>query len=140
MPVSRRQMIGEKYFFYIILAVFGMIAALIPCGILALSGAQITLKSLWLYGSIGMSSTLLAGSMSLPCAYLFDPEKSQIVFMMSFMASTGMIAGLVFLINVFLAVKEHMSMAFDIVLGIAAVSFFISYQAAVKVYQKRDIV
>lgn len=140
MPVSRRQMIGEKYFFYIILAVFGMIAALIPCGILALSGAQITLQSLWLYGSIGMSSTLLAGSMSLPCAYLFDPEKSQIVFMMSFMASTGMIAGLVFLINVFLAVKEHMSMAFDIVLGIAAVSFFISYQAAVKVYQKRDIV
>ena len=50
---------------------------------------DITLHSLLLYGSIGMSATLLAGGISLPCAYLFDPEKSQIVFMMPFMASTG---------------------------------------------------
>jgi len=50
---------------------------------------DITLHSLLLYGSIGMSATLLAGGISLPCAYLFEPEKSQIVFMMSFMASTG---------------------------------------------------
>ena len=50
---------------------------------------DITLHSLLLYGSIGMSATLLAGGISLPCAYLFEPEKSQIVFMMPFMASTG---------------------------------------------------
>ena len=37
---------------------------------------------------------------------LFDPEKSQIVFMMSFMASTGMIVGIVLLTNLFTPVKE----------------------------------
>lgn len=144
MPVSRNQIIGEKYVFYIILAIFGMIAALIPCTILALSGSVygngITLQSLCLYGAIGMSATLFAGGISLPCAYLFDPDKSQIVFMMSFMASTGIIVALVFLTNLLIPVKDHMLLAFCIVLAVSAICFFVSYEFAVRVYRKRDIV
>ena len=139
MPVSRSQIIGGKYVFYILLAAFGMFAALIPCILLALLGGDITLFSLCLYGSLGISVTLLAGGMSLPCAYLFDPEKSQIVFMMSFMASTGMIAGLVLLINLFIPVKDNILLAFNLVLGISVIWFFLSYKTASKIYQKRDI-
>ena len=116
-----------------------IIAALIPCIVLAFLGMDITFHSLCLYGSIGISTTLLAGGISLPCAYLFDPEKSQVVFMMSFMASTGIIIGLVFLINLFLSVKENILLAFDIVLIISILCFFISYKIATKVYQKQDI-
>ena len=79
MPVSREQIIREKFVFYVLLAAAGFVTALIPCIILMFAGADITLFSLCLYGSIGMSATLLAGGISLPCAYLFDPEKSQIV-------------------------------------------------------------
>ena len=86
MPVSRNQIIGGKFLFYILLAVLGLLTALIPCVVIACFDMDITLHSLCLYGSIGISATLLAGGISLPCAYLFDPEKSQIVFMMSFMA------------------------------------------------------
>ena len=139
MPVSRNQIIGEKFLFYILLAVLGMLIALIPCVVLACFGMDITLYSLLLYGSIGMSATLLAGGISLPCAYLFDPEKSQIVFMMSFMASTGIITGIVLLINLVFPVKEHILLAFNIVLIISVIWFYISYRIAVKVYQKRDI-
>lgn len=139
MPVSRNQIIGEKFLFYILLAVLGMLIALIPCVVLACFGMDITLYSLLLYGSIGMSATLLAGGISLPCAYLFDPEKSQIVFMMSFMASTGIITGIVLLINLVFPVKEHILLAFNIVLIISVIWFFISYRIAVKVYQKQDI-
>lgn len=139
MPVSRNQIIGEKFLFYILLAVLGMLIALIPCVVLACFGMDITLYSLLLYGSIGMSATLLAGGISLPCAYLFDPEKSQIVFMMSFMASTGIITGIVLLINLVFPVKEHILLAFNIVLIISVIWFFISYRIAVKVYWKRDI-
>lgn len=139
MPVSRNQIIGEKFLFYILLAVLGLVTALIPCVVLACLGMDITLRSLCLYGSIGISATLLAGGISLPCAYLFDPEKSQIVFMMSFMASTGIITGLVLLINLVLSVKENILLAFGIVLIISVIWFFISYRIAVKVYQKRDI-
>ena len=107
MPVSRNQIIREKFIFYILLAVIGLITALIPCIVLMLAGADITVHSLCLYAAIGMSATLLAGGISLPCAYLFDPEKSQIVFMMSFMVSTGVIVGLVLLTNLFIPVKDN---------------------------------
>ncbi len=139
MPVSRSQIIGEKFLFYILLAVLGLLTALIPCVVLACFGTDITLHSLLLYGSIGISATLLAGGISLPCAYLFDPEKSQIVFMMSFMASTGIITGLVLLINLVFPVKENILPVFGIVLIISVIWFFISYRVAVKIYQKRDI-
>ncbi len=139
MPVSRNQIIGEKYIFYILLAILGTIVALIPCIILALFGSDITFYSLCLYGSIGISATLLAGGISLPCAYLFDPEKSQIVFMMSFMASTGIIAGIVLLMNVFIPVKDNILLSFYIVLAISVIWFFISYRVAIRVYQIRDI-
>ena len=139
MPVSRNQIIGEKFLFYILLAVLGLLTALVPCVALACFGMDITLHSLCLYGSIGISATLLAGGISLPCAYLFDPEKSQIVFMMSFMASTGIITGLVLLINLVFPVKENILLAFGIVLIISVIWFFISYRIAVKVYRKRDI-
>ena len=140
MPVSRGQIIGEKFVFYLLLAGLGLIAALLLCTIPALFGEAITFHSLCLYGSIGISATLLAGGISLPCAYLFDPEKSQIVFMMSFMASTGIITGIVLLTNLFIPVKEHVLLAFQIVLAVSAVCFFIAYRAAVKIYQKCDII
>ena len=140
MPVSRNQIIREKFIFYILLAVIGLITALAPCIVLMLAGADITVHSLCLYAAIGMSATLLAGGISLPCAYLFDPEKSQIVFMMSFMASTGVIVGLVLLTNLFIPVKDNIQLAFNIVLVISVVWFFISYRIAVAVYKNRDIV
>ena len=139
MPVPRNQIIGEKFLFYILLAVLGTLAALVPCAVIACFGMKITLYSLLLYGTIGMSICLLAGGISLPCAYLFDPEKSQIVFMMSFMAGAGIITGLVLFINVLFPVKENVLLAFNIVLIISAIWFFISYRIAVKVYKKRDI-
>lgn len=139
MPVSRKQIIGEKFIFYILLAALGIITALIPCVLLAFFGFDITLYSLCLYGSIGISATLLAGGISLPCAYLFDPEKSQVVFMMSFMASTGIITALVLLINLFIPVKDSILLVFNIVLIISVIWFFVSYRITIKVYQKRDI-
>lgn len=139
MPVSREQIIREKFVFYVLLAAAGFVTALIPCIILMFAGADITLFSLCLYGSIGMSATLLAGGISLPCAYLFDPEKSQIVFMMSFMASTGIIAGIVLFINLFIPVKEHILPAFSIVFGISVIWFFFSCRIAEAAYQKRDV-
>ena len=140
MPVSRNQIISEKFIFYILLAIVGLITALIPCIVLMIAGTVITIHSLCLYAAIGMSSTLLAGGISLPCAYLFDPEKSQIVFMMSFMVSTGIIVGLVLFINLLIPVKNNILLVFNIVFIISVVWFFISYRIAATVYRNRDIV
>lgn len=139
MPLTRKRLIGEKFIFYVLLAGLGFIAALIPCLVLMPADAAITGASLCLYASLGMSAALLSGGIGLPCAYLFDPEKSQIVFMLSFMASTGIIVGLVLLTNLFISVKDHMLPTFSIVLVISVIWFFFSYLIAAAIYQKRDI-
>ena len=84
-------------------------------------------------------ATLLAGSISLPCAYFFDPDKSQLVFIMSFLASTGIITALVLLVNLIVPIKDNTLLPFNIVLIIAAIIFFISHKIAVIAYQKKDI-
>lgn len=98
-----------------------------------------TVYALLFNTSIGVSAALLAGGISLPCVYFFDPEKSQIVFLVSFIASTGIITALVLLINLFMPVKDNTLLAFYIVLAISFAWFVVSYKIAAVVYRKRDI-
>lgn len=139
MPVSRDQIIGTKYILYILLSAAGIIVVLAALGILSLLGAAVTVYALLFNTSIGVSAALLAGGISLPCVYFFDPEKSQIVFLISFIASSGIITALVLLINLFMPVKDNTLLAFYIVLAISFAWFVVSYKIAAVVYRKRDI-
>lgn len=139
MPVSRDQIIGTKYILYILLSAAGIIVVLATLGILSLLGAAVTVYALLFNTSIGVSAALLAGGISLPCVYFFDPEKSQIVFLVSFIASTGIITALVLLINLFMPVKDNTLLAFYIVLAISFAWFVVSYKIASVLYRKRDI-
>jgi len=140
MPVSRDQIIGMKYILYILLSGIGIIVVLVSLGILSLLGVTITLYSLLFNSAIGISVALLAGGISLPCVYFFDPEKSQIVYMIAFVASTGIITALVLLINLFIPVKDNILLAFYIVLAISFVCFAVSYKITTAVYRKQDII
>lgn len=139
MPVSRDQIIGTKYILYILLSAAGIIVVLAALGILSMMGAAVTVYALLFNTSIGVSAALLAGGISLPCVYFFDPEKSQIVFLISFIASSGIITALVLLINLFMPVKDNTLLAFYIVLAISFAWFVVSYKIAAVVYRKRDI-
>ena len=139
MPVSRDQIIGTKYILYILLSAAGIIVVLAALGILSLLGAAVTVYALLFNTSIGVSVALLAGGISLPCVYFFDPEKSQIVFLVSFIASSWIITALVLLINLFMPVKDNTLLAFYIVLAISFAWFVVSYKIAAVVYRKRDI-
>lgn len=139
MPVSRDQIIGTKYILYILLSAAGIIVVLAALGILSLLGAAVTVYALLFNTSIGVSAALLAGGISLPCVYFFDPEKSQIVFLISFIASSWIITALVLLINLFMPVKDNTLLAFYIVLAISFAWFVVSYKIAAVVYRKRDI-
>ena len=139
MPISRDQIIGTKYILYILLSAAGIIVVLAALGILSLLGAAVTVYALLFNTSIGVSAALLAGGISLPCVYFFDPEKSQIVFLISFIASSWIITALVLLINLFMPVKDNTLLAFYIVLAISFAWFVVSYKIAAVVYRKRDI-
>ena len=139
MPVSRDQIIGTKYILYILLSAAGIIVVLAALGILSMLGAAVTVYALLFNTSIGVSAALLAGGISLPCVYFFDPEKSQIVFLISFIASSWIITALVLLINLFMPVKDNTLLAFYIVLAISFAWFVVSYKIASVLYRKRDI-
>lgn len=139
MPVFRDQIIGTKYILYILLSAAGIIVVLAALGILSLLGAAVTVYALLFNTSIGVSVALLAGGISLPCVYFFDPEKSQIVFLVSFIASSWIITALVLLINLFMPVKDNTLLAFYIVLAISFAWFVVSYKIAAVLYRKRDI-
>ena len=139
MPVSRDQIIGTKYILYILLSAAGIIVVLAALGILSMLGAAVTVYALLFNTSIGVSAALLAGGISLPCVYFFDPEKSQIVFLVSFIASSWIITALVLLINLFMPVKDNTLLAFYIVLAISFAWFVVSYKIAAVLYRKRDI-
>ena len=127
MPVSRDQIIGAKYILYLFLSAIGIIVVLA------------SLYSLLFNAAIGISAALFAGGISLPCVYFFDAEKSQIVYMIAFVASTGIITALVLLINLFIPVKDNILLAFYIVLAISFVCFAVSYKITTAVYRKQDI-
>lgn len=139
MPVTRAQIIGTKYILYILLSAVGIIVVLVSLGALSLMGITVTLYSMLFNAAIGISVALLAGGISLPCVYFFDAEKSQIVYMIAFVASTGIITVLVLLINIFIPVKNNILLAFYIVLAISFVWFAVSYKIAAYAYQKKDI-
>ena len=140
MPLSRNKVIGEKYLLYSILAVLGLLLSIVICIILGLFGEKVSLDTLCLYGVIGMSATFLAGGLSLPCAYFFDADKAQIAFMISFIASTGIITGMVLLINTFIPVKEYVLQTFLSVFLISLAWFVASYCVSAKIYKRQDIV
>lgn len=139
MPVSRRQIVGEKFLFYVLLAALGLLASLLCCGALALFDVAVTSDALLLYGVIGGTASLFAGSFSLPYAFLFDPEKAEIFFIVSYLASTGIITALILFLNLFFPVKDHTILAFTLVFVLSALFYFGAYRAAARLYQTRDV-
>lgn len=139
MPVTRRQIIAEKFALYLMLTVLGIIAALIPCAALAAFGVGISENSLFQYGCIGISISLLVGCISIPCSYRVSPDKAQIVFMLSYIVSAGIIFGLSVMLNLCFPMKTNASLALSIVAAISAVFLFVSYLVTVRMFQRKEL-
>lgn len=139
MPVTRAQIIGEKYLMYIILSLIGIVIAVIPCLVMGAFRNDVSLNSLVMYSTMGAGAAFLAGSISLLCAYLFDAEKSQIVFMMSYIGTSGIITSIVLVLNLFFPVKNHLTLTFGIVFVISLLAFAVSYLCSSNMYEKKDV-
>lgn len=140
MPISREDIILSKFLSYIILSIFGIVVGVIPCIIIGwFQGSFISLSSLLLYGFLGLSASFIAGCFSLPLAFIFDAEKAQIVFMVSFIAASGIITGAILFINLFIPVKEHMTFSSFAVFVFSMLLFYISFAVSKRMYNTKDI-
>lgn len=139
MPVTRKQIVFSKYIFYIALSIFGVLIGVIPSLAMSAIKQDLSPSLMVLYGVLGIGTAFLAGGLSIPCAYIFDPEKSQIVFMISFVSATGIMVGIFLLVNLFFPVKENLILAGFCALLFSIVLFYISFVFAAKTYGRKDI-
>ncbi len=83
--------------------------------------------------------SLLPGSISIPCAFIFDEEKSIMGSILSYVVTSGLFAGLVFLLNQFMDLMKNITVICGLVAVFSVVVFILSWLICPKKLSKRDI-
>ena len=125
MPVARQAVVDSKYLLYLLLSgvglllgmVLGMVASLIQGG---------------LYLTISVAMALLAGSVTLPCSFLFSEEKNVLAIFLAYPAAAGIFAGVVVPLGV-------TPLSGSLVAGISVVLYAASWVLARRKIAFRDV-
>lgn len=130
LPVSKGQIISNKYIVYLLLSITGLLLGL---GLSILFGRifnNLLLEDLPLYLTLAVVMSMLPGAFSIPLSYVFDAEKSIVVMVISYLLTSGIFAGLNYLVfNLLeLSIKiSHFYMGIVIIsIGLYFFSWFIS--------------
>lgn len=140
LPISRKTVISSKYCMYLLLCITGISLGIIVCCVASVIKGNFDFDSLILYTCLGVTVSLFPGSINIPCSYLFDEEKSMIGLLVSYIITSGIVAGIIFILNQFLDIKEKMSIVLVIIMGVSIIVFLISWIILPKWLCKKDIV
>ena len=129
MPVARQAVVDSKYLLLsgvglLLGMVLGMVASLIQGG---QSGEEALL-----YLTISVAMALLAGSVTLPCSFLFSEEKNVLAIFLAYPAAAGIFAGVVVPLGV-------TPLSGSLVAGISVVLYAASWVLARRKIAFRDV-
>ncbi len=135
LPLSRRQVIGEKYALYALLCLAGLVLGLAAGGAAAWLQGRWAWRDLTLYASVALIVSLLPGSVNIPWAHLWGEEKGMAGLILSYMASSALVAGLV------LVLKGWMDMQtlFPLLAGLSALAYLLSWRICPDRIARRDL-
>ena len=144
MPVSRRQMVGEKYLFMLIAAGAGTLIALAGEFVrLASTGAS---ASAFLDGLLQtvliLSVGLLFGSLMLPLIFKFGVEKARLVMLLSLCLPLVVVWGGGRLVQRSMYAVQPASWLDQVIVLLpvaAAAALGISYLASVRIFEKKEL-
>jgi len=130
MPVARQAVVDSKYLLYLLLSgvglllgmVLGMVASLIQGG---QSGEEALLY-------LTISVAMVAGSVTLPCSFLFSEEKNVLAIFLAYPAAAGIFAGVVVPLGV-------TPLSGSLVAGISVVLYAASWVLARRKIAFRDV-
>ncbi len=143
-PLSRRRLVAERYLLGVIsLAAGAVVLILVRLAMSALFGMKSDMLGMTLPAVLfGVSSGLILNAVMLPLQMKFGYVKSRLVSVLIFGAVTGISAALVSAADAGDTVTDASSLPlgtlFFVLLVCAAVDF-VSYLAAVKIYEKREL-
>ena len=132
MPVARQAVVDSKYLLYLLLSGVGLLLGKV-LGMVAsqIQGGQSGEEAL-LYLTISVAMALLAGSVTLPCSFLFSEEKNVLAIFLAYPAAAGIFAGVVVPLGV-------TPLSGSLVAGISVVLYAASWVLARRKIAFRDV-
>lgn len=139
LPISRAQIVESKYLIYLLLSMTGVALGVIVCLIASLFRQGFDINELLIYFCFAMIVSLLSGSISIPCAFILDEEKSIMGTVLSYIVTAGLFAGLIFLLKQSMDLKENIVTVCGITAAFSVVVFALSWLLCPKRLSKRDL-
>ncbi|GAA6490900.1 ABC-2 transporter permease [Candidatus Bariatricus faecipullorum] len=139
LPVSRKQTIASKYVMYLLLSLAGLATGTVISAICAWFQQGFDAESLLQYSSLAIIVSLLPGSISIPCSFLLDEEKSMVGMILAYMITSGIIVAVILVFSKYMNLQENVGMVIGILAVISVVLYVISWLVCPPRICKKDM-
>ncbi|SFF57434.1 ABC-2 transporter permease [Clostridium cadaveris] len=138
MPIEKSSIPGSKYILFLLSVCFGTLLGLLMSTFGLIVKQNLNLNELMISMLFGISIALLSGSMSIPANYLLSEEKAILVQILSYTAITIIITALVYILNLFIQIKEYKELMSFIFLIFSLIMYFISWKICKSKFSKME--
>ena len=139
LPVSRKQTIASKYIMYLLLSLAGLATGTVISVVCAWFQQGFDADSLLQYSSLAIIVSLLPGSISIPCSFLLDEEKSMVGMILAYMITSGIIVAVILVFSKYMNLQENVGMVIGILAVISVVLYVISWLVCPPRICKKDM-
>lgn len=139
LPISRTQIVKSKYLLYMILCITGIVLGIVVSLVASVFKHEFDVYNMFSYSCLAIIVSLLPGSVSIPCAFFFDEEKSILGLILSYIVTSGMLVGLLMLLKQVINIRENMLEICGIVALFSIVAFVVSALFFPKKVSQKDI-
>lgn len=95
LPVAGRTVVSSKYLLYGLLSLAGLLLGTVLAALLCLVLRSWDTELLWFQISVGITVSLLSGSISIPCGLRFAEEQATAAMMLSYAVTSAVFVGIV---------------------------------------------
>ena len=95
LPVAGRTVVSSKYLLYGLLSLTGLLLGTVLAALLCLVLRSWDTELLWFQISVGITVSLLSGSISIPCGLRFAEEQATVAMMLSYAVTSAVFVGIV---------------------------------------------
>lgn len=128
LPVAGRTVVSSKYLLYGLLSLAGLLLGTVLAALLCLVLRSWDTELLWFQISVGITVSLLSGSISIPCGLRFAEEQATVAMMLSYAVTSAVFVGIVVVPAVLFQVVLDPFWIGTVGDVVGAAAFFLSWQ------------
>ena len=128
LPVAGRTVVSSNYLLYGLLSLAGLLLGTVLAALLCLVLRSWDTELLWFQISVGITVSLLSGSISIPCGLRFAEEQATVAMMLSYAVTSAVFVGIVVVPAVLFQVVLDPFWIGTVGDVVGAAAFFLSWQ------------